>query len=61
MNWRYKLADWISGGLIHHWYGQYCQAETQRRGYRSALISISRNTCCDGCQEAALVAREALK
>lgn len=27
---------------------------------RDALRSISKNTCCDGCQEAALVALEAL-
>ena len=27
---------------------------------RAALQSIARNTCCDKCQEAALVAREAL-
>ena len=27
---------------------------------RGALESIARNTCCDRCQEAALVAREAL-
>jgi len=27
----------------------------------AALGSIARNTCCDGCQEAALVARAALK
>ena len=28
---------------------------------RDALQSISNNTCCDNCQEAALVARAALK
>jgi flagellar biosynthesis/type III secretory pathway protein FliH len=28
---------------------------------REALQSISNNTCCDNCQEAALVARAALK
>lgn len=27
---------------------------------REALQSIANNTCCDGCQEAALVARKAL-
>lgn len=27
----------------------------------AALKSIADNTCCDGCQEAALVARQALK
>lgn len=28
--------------------------------YRQALLSIAANTCCKPCQEAALVAREAL-
>lgn len=28
---------------------------------RAVLESIAKNTCCEGCQEAALVAREALK
>ena len=28
---------------------------------REALVSISKNTCCDTCQEAALVAIEALE
>ncbi len=28
---------------------------------RTALESIAKNTCCDKCQEAALVAREALR
>ena len=28
---------------------------------RKALTSIAQNTCCDGCQEAARVAREALE
>ena len=30
------------------------------RTARVALTSIAKNTCCDGCQEAALVARDAL-
>lgn len=29
--------------------------------YEAALTSISKNTCCDRCQEAALVARAALE
>jgi len=33
----------------------------QQRRYLEALQSISNNTCCDNCQEAALVARAALK
>lgn len=28
---------------------------------RDALVSISKNTCCDTCQEAALVAKQALE
>lgn len=35
------------------------EAELSR--YRSALESIAKNTCCDKCQEAALVAKSALK
>jgi hypothetical protein len=33
----------------------------QQRRYLEALRSIASNTCCDRCQEAALVARAALK
>ena len=33
----------------------------ERARHRDALSSIARNTCCDGCQEAARVAKEALK
>ena len=33
--------------------------EVQR--LRAVLESIAKNTCCEGCQEAALVARAALK
>jgi hypothetical protein len=29
--------------------------------YKAALISISKNTCCKSCREAALVAKKALK
>lgn len=32
----------------------------ERNHYREALISISKNSCCDKCQEAKLVARQAL-
>ena len=35
------------------------QAENER--LREALQSIAKNTCCDRCQEAALVAKEALQ
>lgn len=36
-------------------------AEAERDALRAALESIAKNTCCEGCQEAALVARQALK
>ena len=35
--------------------------EAERDALRAALESIANNTCCDGCREAALVARAALK
>ena len=35
------------------------RAENER--LRAALTSIAKNTCCDRCQEAALVARRALE
>lgn len=34
---------------------------TELERYRSALESIAKNTCCDKCQQAARVARAALK
>ena len=37
------------------------EAEAERDRLRAALESIAKNTCCEGCQEAALVARQALK
>ena len=36
-------------------------AEAERDRLRAVLESIAKNTCCEGCQEAALVARAALK
>lgn len=35
-------------------------AEAEAAALRDALDSIARNTCCNGCGEAALVARAAL-
>lgn len=35
-------------------------AEAQRDAARKALESIAKNTCCESCQEASLVARAAL-
>ena len=37
------------------------KADDEIERLREALQSISNNTCCDNCQEAALVARAALK
>jgi len=38
------------------------EVEREReKGLREALESIARNTCCDKCHEAALVARAALR
>lgn len=53
MNWRARLADWISGGLITYWYRRHC-------ALADAMHSIARNTCCEGCQEAARVAQKAI-
>ena len=39
----------------------FSDARKQIERSREALQSISNNTCCDNCQEAALVARAALK
>lgn len=38
-----------------------CDALEENERLREALQSISNNTCCGACQEAALVARAALK
>jgi hypothetical protein len=35
--------------------------ETENKRLREALQSIAANSCCDKCQEAALVARKALQ
>lgn len=68
MNWRERLADWISGGRLSNeitaagilcWMHSQRSQEAQR--YFDALDSIARNTCCDGCQEAARVAKKALQ
>jgi len=42
--------------------GEWCaEAADEIIKLRQVLQSISNNTCCDNCQEAALVARAALK
>jgi formylmethanofuran dehydrogenase subunit E len=45
--------------LLHEQLFVLTEAKIER--LRKALQSISNNTCCDNCQEAALVARAALK
>jgi hypothetical protein len=53
----YMIA-WFSNAMMamhDHLY------KTEIKQLREALQSISNNTCCDNCQEAALVARAALK
>ena len=68
MNWRMKLANWVSGGeLTFHKNGWarssalYAEVKDREFRFSAALSSIAYNTCCDGCQEAASVAKEALK
>ena len=39
----------------------YNKLEQENKRLREALESISKNTCCDNCQEAAKWAKEALK
>ena len=48
MRWKETLRRW-----------GYTEAE--RDIYKTALESISKNACCDNCQEAALVAKKALR
>ena len=67
MNWREKLADWISGGKVTEAHNaariSFDIADVlndECDHYAKALRSIARNTCCEGCQEAARVAKEAL-
>jgi len=36
------------------------EARDEAKRMRAAMCSIARNTCCDGCQEAARIARAAL-
>lgn len=51
--------EFLRGQLnLHH---DLARANEKIERLREALRSIASNTCCDGCQEAALVARAALK
>lgn len=60
MRWREKLADWVSGGEYSEVSAIAYDVIRERNVYRTTLNSIARNTCCDGCQEAARVAQKAL-
>ena len=75
MNIRERIADWISGGALSearslesHWSAQaeamvekLSEARGEAKRQKTALQSIAANTCCEGCGEAARVAREALQ
>lgn len=52
----YDLSPWLTAPLM----GVVRQANEEAWPLRIALRSIAENTCCESCQEAALVAREAL-
>lgn len=54
-----KLADMADAYL--DLYDEVKRLRAERDRLRAALESIAKNTCCEGCQEAALVARQALK
>jgi len=43
------------------WAGDLCEAADTMEKLLAALESIAANTCCEPCQEAALVARAALE
>ena len=38
----------------------HAETRAERRRFEAALLSIAKNTCCGPCQEARLVAKEAL-
>ncbi len=65
---RLWLANLISGGEIarregdfNHCIEEWAYWATLAEKRRDALMAIRDNTCCEGCQEAARVAREALE
>jgi predicted nuclease with TOPRIM domain len=51
-----RLTGDLEMALDREW-----DAEEEIKRLREALSSIARNTCCDKCQEAALVAKQALE
>ena len=66
-----NLIEWLEKAALIQW--QQCngnyeietfmehEAAQRIKELTEALESIAANTCCDGCQEAALVARKALQ
>ncbi len=57
-----RRLEWIGGfGLNDVLNEAYENGRASRGGLREALISISRNTCCEQCQQAKLVALAALE
>jgi len=53
-----EVAD-EEGYLVYYY--DYDQLEAENARYREALESISKNTCCDSCQEASKWAKQALE
>lgn len=49
------------GGKLMTWEKQCAEAADEIDRLRAGLKCIARNTCCDGCQEAAKVAARTLK
>jgi len=47
-------GDWVA-------YSDYEKLEAENNRLREALESISKNTCCDSCQEASKWAKQALE
>ena len=55
---RDALAEALQGAILPK---DFADIVAERDALRAALESIAANTCCDRCQEAALVASQALK
>ena len=55
---------WRDGGLNGEQYATVTRSQWERHGsalFEDALRSIAANSCCEKCQEAALVAKRALE
>lgn len=64
MNWRMKLADWISGGALTMSQDGYCEEQYLSFRYRAALRDIAaqeKPTSNATVKRMARMAREALK